>query len=178
MIPSQMEIQPGRGAIQLPLARGNATANHFIGFSGISPAQIGLIPDTPSVRIHFAASVAATATCAVADVFGAARFRALESYMLDSAIAALSAVQHHLFSHIFGKMQNGASRSGAIEPFTQPLIQGCKRGVGIKKKNVGQLKHAKLEPFPKRQLFRFPSVVVLHGNCFGGFRKSMESTWK
>ena len=118
MIPSQMKIQPGRGAIQLPLARGNAALNHFIGFAGISPTQIGLMPDAPSVRIHFKTAVAAAPAGPVADVFGAARFRALECQMLNGAIAALPAVQHHLFSHIFGKMQDLSRPRRIIKPFT------------------------------------------------------------
>ena len=131
--------------VQFPFARMDAPLNHFPGFLGVCPAQIGLMPDAPPVRIDFAVAVAAAAAGAVTDVLWTTRFRALEGQVLDGAVSALTASEHDLFANVFGKIQKPARRSVAVAPAAQALVQGGQRRIWIKEKTVRSFHQVKME---------------------------------
>lgn len=76
MVPLAVEIEPGRGLIQFPHARGDAVVDEGVGFAVMGQAVVGPLPDAGAVREHFAAPAVAAAAGAVSGVFGAVGFRA------------------------------------------------------------------------------------------------------
>lgn len=104
MISLEVKIQPGRGLVQFPHPRRDASVDHLPGSLRIDQAPIGTGPDTRTFREHLATTVAAAAAGAIADVLGTLGFRAQEPHMLDCTIATLEAVEKHALGQVLDQI--------------------------------------------------------------------------
>lgn len=152
MILTQMKIEPGRGAIKLPVPRRNTSVDHFRCIAVISEAAVSLAPDAPSIRMDFASAAPAAAACSISGVFGAARFRALKTHMLNSTIPALPAIEHQVFADVFGGMQHGLCGRTPIDPAAYRSKRRVDRGGGIEEEFMDCFEHMVMHAFERAQM--------------------------
>ena len=104
MISLEVKIQPGRGLVQFPHPRWDASLDHLPSSLRVDQTPIGTGPDTGTFRVHLATAVAAAAAGAVADVLGTLGFRAQEPHMLDCTVATLEAAEKHALGQVLDQV--------------------------------------------------------------------------
>lgn len=111
------------------------------------------MPDTPAIRMYFAFAAPAAAACSIPGVFGTARFRALKTHMLNGTIPALPAIEHQVFSDVFGGMQHRLCSRTLIDPATHRPKRGVDRGSGIEEKFMDCLECVVMHALKRTKLF-------------------------
>lgn len=135
MIALEMKIQPRRGFVQFPQPRRNTSVDDLPGLPVMDQTPIGTDPDTGTFREYFAATVAAAAAGAVADMFGTLGFGTQKTHMLNTTITAFLAVKGQTLGHIFNQVHQKPASRLAVDPLTQPA-RYIPKGVPRVKKSV------------------------------------------
>jgi len=135
MIALEMKIQPRRGFVQFPQPRRDTSVDDLPGLPGINQTPIGTDPNTGTFREHLAATVAAAAAGAVADMFGTLGFGTQKTHMLNTAITAFLAFKGQTFGHIFNQVHQQPASRLTVDPLTQPA-RYIPKGVPKVKKSV------------------------------------------
>lgn len=149
VVPAQVKVYPGRGAVEFPHARGHTACVHFTLSACCRQAIVGPVPDAVFVRVYFAHPAPAAPAGTVAGMLGAARFRAEKPHVLDPAIPAVLAVQEDIFGRVFHQAGEKCGAFAGVQKTADLLVQGGLGRLEVKEGSVGFFKEIIMQFFPE-----------------------------
>ena len=150
MVTPQVKIEPRRALIEFPHSRRNTALDHGVASAGMRQATVRPHPDAVSIRIDFALAAAASATGAVAHVFGAPGLWAQETHMLNAAIPAPQTIKQESFDGILHCLQYGLFHPGAVGQGAEFMKQGPQKIAAVKEQIVGSAQEMKSQLLHER----------------------------
>ena len=143
MVAPQVKIEPGRALIEFPHARWNTALDHGVAPAGMRQASVRPHPNAIALRIDFTLAAVASATGAVAHVFGAPGLRTQETHMLNAAIPAPETVKQEPFDGILHCLQYNLFHPGAIGQGAEFMKKGPQKIAAVKEQIVGSAQEMK-----------------------------------